>query len=127
MPVEILSKPDHVCLVHADVDAARGETFRAGRKHLFNEGVRLFLSRKENVPCIGAVMILRPARHSAQVRKRLNAGDKLQPACLCRGVELFEICFGIPSAQIAETGLSLDLVRVLRVQLHIVVAHLCKQ
>ena len=55
--------------------------------------------------------------------ERLDTGDQRDAETAGIGVELLEVAFGISAALMTEVGLPLDLIGILRVELHGVVAH----
>ena len=125
--VEVLPQPHHVRLVHADVDAAGREALRTRGEHLVDERIGALLPREQDIVEVDAGRIFRPAGHAAEMGERLDAGNEFQPVPARSRIQLLELGLGIAAAQIAEVGLPLQLVHVLRIELHIGIAHFTEQ
>ena len=120
---KIFPESEHVRLVHADIDSARGKALRKRTENIVDESIGPFLADKQNVIQVANAHILLPAENAFKVRKRLHAGHELDSDRLRICIELLEFLLGISAAHISEIGLVRHLKSVLGIELYHVVSH----
>ena len=91
--IVIFPSAQPMSLVHTDMDIARRETFGAGLKHFFDQRIRFFFFRKQNVLRVVNVFINGIAKNLIKMRQRLYARHQFDPVFRGKRVDFFEFRF----------------------------------
>ena len=113
---------DAVRFIHAEVDSAAADAVLPGHQHLFDECIRSGLIHQENPVDIVDRAVAGPAEHLLQVCQGLDAGDHFNAQTGRVVVDLPDLRQAVVAAHGAKKRFALDMVGLLRVEHHRVVA-----
>lgn len=123
VPVQMSAQTQHVSLVHSNVDAVGEKALPQGVKHGVQQRLGVRRVREEDVACVHDLLHGFPLQRLAQMSQRLDGRHQLYTERSGKGIQIFELCFGIASPSMAEIGVSLHFIHVLHVQLNGIVPH----
>ena len=121
--LQIAAQPQHVRLVHADVDVFRAEAAAQLGKDRLDQPLRPLLVQQQDVVNIHIIAHGVPLEGLLHVRQRLNGGNQLDPQRRGVAVQRRQLVVRIALPPIAEIGIVLQREHVLHIQLQRAVAH----
>ena len=119
--VEIFSAPEHISLVHANIDLTRRIVSGYRLQHFVYEFVRPLVVNKQNVVAIEHIVIL-PAANTVKMSQSLNTWNQLDSELCCILVEVPDLFGGKSAAHIPEKRFAFYFIRIFRIQIKRVVS-----